>query len=270
MIPDQLEAAKTQVKQILAQSPREYNQPKTRWTLATIQMCVPFLKHKSIPGVWQILKRLGISRKQSAAFIRSPDLLFREKVRIMMDCFERALYHPDTFVTLFQDELSYYRNPTIAPSWGESGVKQPKVLKAPGTDKLTRIGAVLNGYNGEIIYQQGNKFGIKQMSALYEQIREAYSQPTIYVVQDNCPSVHQHPTVLDKAASLGITPIFLPTYASWLNPIEKLWLWLKSDVLHNHLWAHDLSQLRYETSAFLDQFLTPSDELLRYVGLLPD
>lgn len=270
MIPDQVEEAKDQVKQVLAQSPREHGLSKTRWTLANIQTCVPFLRHKSIPGVWQILNRLGISRKQSAGFIRSPDLLFREKMRRMMDCFEQALYHPTTVVTLFQDELSYYRNPSLAPEWGESGPKQPKALKAPGTDKLTRIGAVLNGYNGEILYLQGDKFGVEKMQELYQQIRDTYSQPTIYVVQDNCPSIHKHPTVLAKAASLDITPIFLPTYASWTNPIEKLWLWLKSDVLHNHIWAHDLSLLRYEVSTFLDQFLTPSDDLLHYVGLLPD
>ncbi|MBK9335612.1 MAG: transposase [Lewinellaceae bacterium] len=27
---------------------------------------------------------------------------------------------------------------------------------------------------------------------------------------------------------------FLPTYASWLNPIEKVWKMLKQDLVHNH------------------------------------
>ncbi|MCA9968048.1 MAG: transposase, partial [Anaerolineales bacterium] len=91
----------------------------------------------------------------------------------------------------------------------------------------------------------------------------------IYVVQDNCPSVHKHPTVLQTAKELGIVPLFLPTYASWLNPIEKLWRWLKADVLHNHPWAHDLGRLRQETATFLDQFHHPNEALLAYVGLLP-
>ncbi|MGB9722998.1 MAG: transposase [Chloroflexia bacterium] len=58
----------------------------------------------------------------------------------------------------------------------------------------------------------------------------------------------------------------LPTYASWLNPIEKRWRWLKQEVLHLHRWAHDLDQLRRQVWAFLDQFAEGSEALLHYVG----
>ena len=27
-----------------------------------------------------------------------------------------------------------------------------------------------------------------------------------------------------------IEPVWLPTYAPWLNPIEKLWRWLRQEV----------------------------------------
>jgi hypothetical protein len=30
--------------------------------------------------------------------------------------------------------------------------------------------------------------------------------------------------------------VWLPTYAPWLNPIEKLWRWLRQDVLKMHVW----------------------------------
>ncbi|MCB8937396.1 MAG: transposase [Ardenticatenaceae bacterium] len=61
----------------------------------------------------------------------------------------------------------------------------------------------------------------------------------------------------------------LPTYASWLNPIEKLWRWLKQEVLHLHRFSDDWPELREVVASFLDQFATGSDALLRYVGLLP-
>ncbi|MGQ9628202.1 MAG: transposase [Anaerolineae bacterium] len=35
----------------------------------------------------------------------------------------------------------------------------------------------------------------------------------------------------------------LPTYASWFNPIEKLWRWLKQDVLHLHRLNEDWQAL---------------------------
>jgi hypothetical protein len=63
---------------------------------------------------------------------------------------------------------------------------------------------------------------------------------------------------------------FLPTYASRLNPIEKLWRWLKQQVLHLHPLADNLAHLRDQVCEFLNQFAVDSDVLLRYVGLLPN
>jgi transposase len=69
---------------------------------------------------------------------------------------------------------------------------------------------------------------------------------------------------------LPIQLICLPTYASWLNPIEKLWRWLKQDVLHLHCLSQDWPALKQAVATFLDGFATGSDSLLRYVGLLPN
>src|SRR5207248_4519881 len=66
---------------------------------------------------------------------------------------------------------------------------------------------------------------------------------------------------------LPIQLVPLPTYASWCNPIEKLWRKLKQDVLHLHRLADDLAALRTLVRAFLQQFATGSSDLLRYVGL---
>ena len=261
--------AKEQIKQVLAQSPRQFGLSVVRWRLADIQAVIGWLKSKSKGGTQKILRRLGFSYKQATAFIRSPDPLFRLKVRRISQAFAHALWHPKQAAILFEDELSFYRNPEPAPAWGERGYKQPTVAKAPGTDTLTRIGAVMDGLTGQVRYLQADKFGILAMRQLYGDLRHDYGQERIYVVQDNCPSVHKHPTVLQTAKELGIVPLFLPTYASWLNPIEKLWRWLKADVLHNHPWAHDLGRLRQETATFLDQFHHPNEALLAYVGLLP-
>ena len=61
----------------------------------------------------------------------------------------------------------------------------------------------------------------------------------------------------------------LPTYASWENPIEKLWRYGKQEVLHLHRWAEQLEELRRQFLAFLGRFVAGSEPLLRYVGLRP-
>jgi len=69
------------------------------------------------------------------------------------------------------------------------------------------------------------------------------------------------------ALQLPIQLVVLPTYASWCNPIEKLWRWLNQDVLHLHRQANDLKALRALVADFLAQFAQGSSTLLRYVGL---
>ncbi|HET8524033.1 MAG TPA: transposase, partial [Thermomicrobiales bacterium] len=70
---------------------------------------------------------------------------------------------------------------------------------------------------------------------------------------------------------LPIQLVPLPTYASWLNPIEKLWRWLRQEVGHLHPWADDLPALRDALDAFLARFAHGSPDLLRYTGLwIPD
>ena len=102
----------------------------------------------------------------------------------------------------------------------------------------------------------------------YRQLDEVYQGvKRLYVVQDNW-SIHRHPEVLEAVTRLPrIEPVWLPTYAPWLNPIEKLWRWLRQDQLYVHRLAHDWKTLRQRVNAFLDQFAGGSHALLRYVGL---
>lgn len=92
----------------------------------------------------------------------------------------------------------------------------------------------------------------------------------ISVVQDNW-SIHHHADVAATQRQLPrIEPLWLPTYAPWLNPIEQLWRWLRRDVLKGHRLAEDWSQLHQWVNAFLDQFAHGSPALLHTVGVIGD
>lgn len=69
------------------------------------------------------------------------------------------------------------------------------------------------------------------------------------------------------APPLPLQLLPLPTYASWCNPIEKLWRKLQQEVLHLHRWATAWATLKEKMPAFLDQYDGVSPDLLRYVGL---
>lgn len=136
---------------------------------------------------------------------------------------------------------------------------------------------------------------VATLRIFHAQLAQQYAQAErIYVVVDNWP-VHHHPDVLvdlieqpyadafklprtwptepSRAHPANLLPIVLaplPTYASWLNPIEKLWRKLRQDLLHLHQQANDWLGLRDQVGTFLEQFTTGSEPLLRYSGLLPE
>lgn len=262
------EAAQSQVEYLLHQSPRQYGLSRARWRLQDVGKALKWLEGCSQPGIYKILKRLGFSRKRAMNFIHSPDPDYHPKWKAILQAFMEAANHPDEVVIVFLDEFSYYRQPTLACAYHPSGNTLPYAFQVARSNTRTRLIAGLNGLTGRVTYLQRSKIGLLALQDFYQQLRADYpSAKRIYVVQDNWP-VHKLPEVLQALQDHHLTPLFLPTYASWLNPIEKLWRWLKQDILHLHTLAKDLESLRTQVRGFLDAFASGSDPLLRYVGLL--
>lgn len=221
-------------------------------------------------GIYKVLKRLGFSRKKALYFIHSPDPEYRAKWQQILSAYQEAVTHPEEVILLFQDEFTYYRRADIRQSWQRGGQRQQRRQQRAGANTKARITAVLNALTGQVLYRQRNKIGQKELIEFYGQIRAAYPHlKRIYLVQDNWP-VHKLPPVLQAATDHNLSLLFLPTYASWLNPIEKLWRWLRQDVLHDHDLSHNFKQLRREVVEFLKRFADASLELLHYVGLLSE
>jgi transposase len=229
-----------------------------------------WLKGYSEAGIYKVLKRLGFSRKQALNFIHSPDPDYRAKWQAVLRAYSEACAHPGQVLLLFLDELTYFRRPSKAPAYHPVGPTQPHAQEVAGPNTQTRVVAVLNAITGQVTYLQRSKIGAEALMLFYAQLRSVYPQATkLYVAQDNWP-VHKLDPVQEALQRHRLTPLFLPTYASWLNPIEKLWHWLKQDVLHLHRLASQLHELRRQVLDFLDQFANGSDDLLRYVGILSE
>jgi transposase len=105
-------------------------------------------------------------------------------------------------------------------------------------------------------------------SRFVRQLEQAYPEAeSIYLIWDNWP-VHHSDEVKHTVAHLPrLHVITLPTYAPWLNPIEKLWRKFRQEVDYLHPLADDWKRLRERVQVFFDQFAHGSAALLRYVGL---
>lgn len=276
---------------IVRRDPRQIGESTSRWTLAGIRRVCHWLEHLSESGIWRALEALEVHWKRGREYVHSPDPEYEDKRARLAHIWREVCAEPTRKTLLFLDELTYYRHPTVGYSYAASGSKAPLARRSHRSNTSTRIIGALNGLTGAVSYVQRTKIGIAGIVRLYEQVVQQYPGQRLYIVQDNWP-VHFHPDVLaalepqetpfawcrppdwgDMASprarklNLPIQIVQLPTYASWLNPIEKVWRKLKQEVLHLHRWADDLPELRQQAMSFLDQFINGSLDLLRYVGL---
>jgi DDE superfamily endonuclease len=244
----------------------------SRWTLRTIRVSLPALAGYSLSGVWRLLHRCRVRLRSARLQLYSPDPEYLPKVARLERCLREAARWPEEVVLVFIDELGYYRWPEAAPDWMLSAPATPSLARRAGpTNRQQRIIGALNAWTGRVDYLENYIVGRQQVIEFAQRLNTIYAwAQRVYVVQDNW-SIHHH---ADVRAALTqwprLEPVWLPTYAPWLNPIEKLWRWLRQDVLKLHRLADNWPTLRTHVNAFLDQFAQGSQALLHYVGLIGD
>ncbi|MCS3634919.1 hypothetical protein GGP57_002252 [Salinibacter ruber] len=270
---------------------------RTRWTLGLLARKMEAIG--DIPdsitrgGFSKLLGRLGISYKRGRQRMRSPDPDYEEKRQYAAERLQEARTDPDVTL-LYLDECGYEKIPSLDRGYEAKGEKQPTAAPSQSSNQQMRVAACLNATTGTVHARRAEETGRQVLLDLYREVVDCYSGArVIYVVQDNWP-VHYHADIIGQLepqqwpwpfkvpgnwpeVSSGATAkdplpiqiVGLPTYAPWLNPIEKLWRYLKQEVVHLHQ-EENFAPLHDHVDAFLDQFADGSQHLLRCVGLLPN
>lgn len=288
------------LRELTRRSPRALGLSRSRWTLKMLRTRLGEKAPETDSGTWRMLNRLGITHTRGRERTVSPDDQFEAKkafiegirVRTSDSAGDKG---PPTERIFYLDELTYELSPSIASDWSPAR-RQPTTRRS--TDRLERgrLLAAMDTQTGRLFYRQKPSVGRKKLIDLYQEMVQTYSGERLWVVQDNT-SFHFHPEVLrplqtqvwprahpafeyplpskwpdptDAALSGGDLPVQvvpLPTYASWLNPIERLWRWLKQEVLHLHPYAGNWEKLKQGVQKFLERFTEESKELLSYTGV---
>lgn len=284
-----------QLLDVVRRAPEQLGQTGSRWTLTALQQVCDWATASSPASLSRLLRRLGIHYKRARSYIHSPDAQYDEKQAAIVAIKRHVRSHPDQAVLLYIDEYSAMRQPKVGRAYAAVGHDQALAERSTESDRALRVLAALNLVSGQVTYRLATKTDSACFVAFWQQLVACYPGMQIFLVIDNW-SMHFHPKVLaplqlqsspfafpvsrswqglvadGRQPQVGTLPIQylpLPTYASWLNPIEKLWLRLgeKELVLHRH--ANDLDALRRALEQFLDSFAQGSVSLLRAVGLSP-
>jgi len=248
--------------------PQAFGLPRTRWRLADLRDALAFLADYSLPGISQALHRRGIRLHRGRLRLHSPDPAYADKLCRLARIRRLAQRFPARVTLLYADEMSLYRQPTLAAVWAPRG-GEPTATLSHRANTCRRYAGALDAVSGRVTWQAASHLTVPQLCRFLERVRAAYPDRVCFLAWDNWP-VHRHPRVLATAARLRIHLVWLPTYAPWTNPIEKLWRWLRQTVVHHHRLADAWEELQARVAAFLDQFAHGSAALLRYVGLLSD
>lgn len=239
------------------------------WTLRLVRATFEKLRGYTLSGVSRFLKvQLGVTMRSTRIQHFSPDPEYAKKVLRIKRCLHQTRGRSKEVRCVFLDEMGFYRWPEPARTLA---AEPPLADRMGSPDAAWRVIAAMDALTGRVIYLDNYIVGRLQVIKFYGQMAETYRHAKrLYVVQDNW-SIHTHPDVLEALHLWpNIKPLWLPTYAPWLNPIEKLWKWLRGDVLRLHRLAYDWAALKNEVRGFLDQFRNGSRTLLKYVGLCGD
>jgi transposase len=243
--------------------------PPSRWTLRTIRVTINGFGDLTLSGVWRALQRCRVGLRSAVVQQYSPDPDYITKRDHLFKCMKEAASAPDRVALVFLDEMGYARWPDPACDWtGRAPDAPPLADRAESPNRLWRIIGAMNALTGRVDFLDNYIVGRAKVIKFYDQLNRAYPDAErLLVVQDNW-SIHTHDDVVEALKRWPrIEPVWLPTYSPWLNPIEKLWRWLRQDVLKLHRLAGDWPALRSRVNQFLGQFAAGSHELLRYVGL---
>lgn len=248
-------------------------------------------------GLWRWLNRFGFSWKRSRFHVHSPDPDYELKKTLIEELHTRVRRSEGRLGLMYLDEVSISSKPTGTQTWWAQGARlQPTAELGHKSEKALRVVAVLDALDGRVMAWVRKAITAGTIRQFLRAVRTRMYPDVerLYVVVDNWP-VHYHPRVLQvlepqesrfarkvppswpafdpgsrAADALPIQLVSLPTYASWLNPIEKLWRKVRQELTHLHPWADLLPSLRKHLEDYFDRLLGPQPALMHYVGLTAD
>jgi len=138
---------------------------------------------------------------------------------------------PPTETICFTDGVHPTHNVQLAYGWIKKG--EPKTISAnTGRSRLNLTGAI-DILSHRIHIREDKTLNASATIGFFKQLEEAY--PTlnrVHVFCDNA-SYYRNKEVTEYLRTSKVLLHFLPPYSPNLNPIERLWKWMKEVVVYN-------------------------------------
>ena len=149
-------------------------------------------------------------------------------------------------------------NPVLSSGWIRKG-RDFDVKTNSGRQRVNINGAIeMRSLN--VVSRSCKRVNGSSMCDLLRAIRLKHSkEKKIHLILDNA-GYNKSYEVKDLAKELGIKIVYLPSYSPNLNPIERLWKYMKKEVMANRYYS-DLETFQKELMLFMTAIRKHKGEL---------
>ncbi len=183
----------------------------------------------TVPGMRTWLQRHEFSYKKPSIVPGKADKARQEEWLADYEKLKQELKEDETIC--FIDGVHPTHNIQPAYGWIKKGVR--KELRAnTGRSRLNLSGAI-DIISHNIVIQEDQTLNAESTIRFFRRIEEAYpDKQKIHIFCDNAP-YYRNKAVKEYLEKSKIYLHFLPPYSPNLNPIERLWKWMKERVIYN-------------------------------------
>lgn len=188
----------------------------------------------TVPGMRNWLHRHGFSYKKPAIV---PGKANKERQAQWIEEYRKLRQElPADETICFTDGVHPTHNIQPAYGWIRKGVR--KELPAnTGRARLNLSGAI-DIIDQRLVMHEDLTLNAASTIRFFNKIEEAYSEKRrIHIFCDNAP-YYRNDAVREYLKGSKIELHFLPPYSPNLNPIERLWKWMKERVVYNTYYEH--------------------------------
>lgn len=191
---------------------------KTRWSI-----------NYSVPGMRNWLQRHKFSYKKPALV---PGKANEEQQKQWLTEYERLRQNlPEDETIGFIDGVHPTHNVQPAYGWIRKGERK-EIPANSGRSRINLTG-IMDVISHHVIVQEDEMLNAEATIKFFQKIEEAYpGKRKIHLFCDNA-RYYRNKMVTEHLENSKIVLHFLPPYSPNLNPIERLWKWMKERVIYN-------------------------------------
>ena len=183
----------------------------------------------SVPGMRNWLQRHGFSYKKPALIPGKANKQQQREWLLEYEQLKQNLSNDETIC--FIDGVHPTHNVQPAYGWIQKGVRK-EIPANTGRSRLNLSG-IVDVIDHKVLVQEDDMLNAEATISFFRKIEEAYPTKTkIHIFCDNA-RYYRNKSVTKYLKDSKIRLHFLPPYSPNLNPIERLWKWMKERVLYN-------------------------------------